>query len=231
MLFLGTFVNMATVLVGSLLGYFLYSKMPERILKMAFQAVGLFTLYIGISMALRVQNILVMVFSIVFGAAIGEWIDLDKYFNRACDWFKKKLRFNQPTFTEGLVSSFMLFCVGSMTILGAFEEGTQGNSDLLVAKAILDGVSSIALASAFGVGVTFSILPMFVFQGGLTLLAFWFGNLVPEAVIDEMSAVGGLMIIGLGLGILEIKKLKVVNMLPALFIAIGLAWLVLYFGI
>lgn len=231
MVLLGTMVNVATVMVGSSIGYFLHSKMPEKIVKIAFQAVGLFTLYIGFSMALRVHEILIMVVSLVSGAIMGEWLDIDGYVNRSCEWLKAKMHFkNQPTFTEGLVSAFLLFCMGSMTILGAFEDGYKGNSDLLVAKAIMDGISSVALASALGIGVAFSIIPMLIFQGGLTLLAMWFGKLIPDVVVDEMSAVGGLLIIGLGIGILDIKKLKVINMLPAIFIAVGLSWLVLIYN-
>lgn len=230
MILQGTFINVATVLAGSCVGYFFHSKLPKRLVDITFQAIGLFTLYIGVTMAMRVHQILILIFSMVLGALVGEWLNLEALVNRFSNWVKVRFKFNQPTFSEGMISAFLLFCMGSMTILGAFEEGTQGKSDLLVAKSIMDGVSSVALASALGIGVAFSVLPLLVFQGGLTLLAMWFGKLMPQTVIDEMSAVGGLLLIGLGLSILEIKKIKVINMLPAIVIAIALAFLWLAAG-
>lgn len=230
MILQGTFINVATVLAGSCVGYFFHSKLPKRLVYITFQAIGLFTLYIGVTMAMRVHQILILIFSMVLGSLLGEWLNLEALINRFSNWVKVRFKFNQPTFSEGMISAFLLFCMGSMTILGAFEEGTQGKSDLLVAKSIMDGVSSVALASALGIGVAFSVLPLLVFQGGLTLLALWFGKLMPQTVIDEMSAVGGLLLVGLGLSILEIKKVKVINMLPAIVIAIALAFLWLVAG-
>jgi len=227
MILFGTLLNVATVIAGSLLGYFFHSKLPERIVKIIFQAIGLFTLYIGITMTMKTEQILILIFSIVIGSALGEWMNLDKLINNFGDWVKVKLKSDHETFSEGLITAFLLFCMGSMTILGAFKEGTEGNSDLLIAKSVMDGFSSLALASALGIGVTFSIIPLFVFQGGLTLLAMWLGNLMPEAVVNEMSAAGGLMLVGLGFSIMEIKKIKVINMLPALVIAVILAFIFL----
>jgi uncharacterized protein len=171
--------------------------------------------------------LLILIFSMVVGAILGEWINLDKHINRFSEWVKLKIKSKNETFSEGMITAFLLFCMGSMTILGAFEEGTQGNSDLLIAKSVMDGFSSLALASALGIGVMFSIFPLLLFQGGLTLLAWWFGNLMPETVINEMTAAGGLMLVGLGFSIMEIKKIKVINMLPSLPVAILLAYLFL----
>lgn len=227
MLLLGTITNVLTVIAGSLLGYFFHSKLPGRIVKIIFQAIGLFTIYIGIVMTMKTEQILILIFSMVIGSALGEWIDLDRYINQFSEWVKRKLRSKNENFSAGMITAFLLFCMGSMTILGAFEEGTQGNSDLLIAKSVMDGFSSLALASALGIGVLFSIVPLFIFQGGLTLLAIWLGNLMPEAVINEMSAAGGLMLIGLGISIMEIKTIKVVNMLPALVIAVVMAFIFL----
>ena len=203
MILFGTAINIGTVLSGSLIGYFFHSRLPKKLVTTTFQAIGLFTIYIGITMAMRVHEILIMIFSMVFSSILGEWIDLEKYINRFSDWIKDQFKFKQPTFSEGMISAFLLFCMGSMTILGAFEEGTQSKSDLLIAKSIMDGISSIALASALGIGVAFSVIPLLFFQGSLTLLALWFGKLMPESVIDEMSAVGGLLLIGLGLSIIS----------------------------
>jgi uncharacterized membrane protein YqgA involved in biofilm formation len=225
MILLGTLINVATIIAGSTIGYFFNSKLPERFVKIIFQAIGLFTIYIGITMTMKTGQILILIFSMVVGSALGEWMDLEKLINRFSQWVKKTLKSDHETFSEGMITAFLLFCMGSMTILGAFEEGTQGNSDLLIAKSMMDGFSSLALASALGIGVAFSIVPLFIFQGGLTLLALWLGNLMPEAVVNEMSAVGGLMLVGLGISIMEIKKIKVVNMLPSLVIAVVLAFM------
>ncbi len=227
MILFGTLINVATIIAGSVVGYFFNSKLPERFVKIIFQAIGLFTIFIGITMTMKTGQILILIFSMVVGSALGEWMDLEKLINRFSLWVKVKLKSDHETFSEGMITAFLLFCMGSMTILGAFEEGTQGNSDLLIAKSMMDGFSSLALASALGIGVAFSIIPLFIYQGGLTLLALWLGNLMPEAVVNEMSAVGGLMLVGLGFSIMEIKKIKVVNMLPSLVIAVVLAFIFL----
>jgi hypothetical protein len=225
MILFGTIVNVSTIVAGSLLGYFFNSKLPQRIVKIIFQAIGLFTLYIGITMTMKTHQILILIFSMVLGSALGEWINIEKYINRFGDWIKKKIHSGNENFSEGMITAFLLFCMGSMTILGAFQEGTIGKSDLLIAKSVMDGFSSLALASALGLGVAFSVIPLIIFQGGLTLLAGWLGNLMPDMVVDEMSAVGGLMLVGLGFTILEIKKIKVVNMLPALVFAVILGYI------
>lgn len=227
MLLFGTIVNVGTVVAGSSLGLFFHSKLPTRIVKISFQAIGLFTIYLGLTMAMQSEQILILIFSMICGSGLGEWIDLEKYVNRFSNWIKRKLKSNNETFSEGLVTAFLLFCIGSMTILGAFEEGTMGKSDLLITKSVMDGFGSLALASALGVGVLFSVIPLFIFQGGLTILAIWLGKLMPEAVINEMSATGGLILIGLGISLMEIKKIKVANMLPALVFAIILAYIFL----
>jgi hypothetical protein len=227
MILFGTIVNVATIIAGSLLGYFFHSKLPQRIAKIIFQAIGLFTIYIGITMTMKTSQILILIFSMVLGSALGEWIDIDRYINRFGDWVKLKIKSEHESFSEGMTTAFLLFCMGSMTILGAFNEGTMGNSDLLIAKSVMDGFSSLALASALGIGVAFSAIPLIIFQGGLTLLSAWLGNLMPEPVINEMSAVGGLILVGLGFSIMEIKKIKVVNMLPALVFAVILAYIFL----
>ncbi|HKM92146.1 MAG TPA: DUF554 domain-containing protein [Prolixibacteraceae bacterium] len=225
MILFGTIVNVLAVIAGSMVGFFFNSKLPQRYVKIIFQAIGLFTLYIGITMTMKTGSLLVLIFSIVLGAALGEWIDLDRHINSFSNWIKTKIKSDNATFSEGMITAFLLFCMGSMTVLGAFDEGTRGNSDLLIAKSVMDGFSSLALASALGIGVLFSIFPLILFQGGLTLLAWWLGNLMPTAVVNEMTAVGGLMLVGLGLSIMEIKKIKVINMLPSLIFAIIIAYI------
>jgi hypothetical protein len=206
----GTLINAAAIIIGSIIGIGLHTKLPERIVKIVFQGIGLFTLFIGFYMGMKTN--------------IGEWINIDKYINRFGDNVKSKLKSKNSKFTEGLVTSFLLFCMGSVTILGAIEEGLGGEPNLLLAKSVLDGVSSIALAAAMGFGVAFSVIPLLIYQGGLTLLAAYFGDYFASHIIDELTAVGGLMLIGLGINILEIKQIKILNMLPALLVIVILAY-------
>jgi len=224
---IGTLVNAGAVILGSTIGLLIQKKLPERITRVAFQGIGLFTIFLGIYMALKTSNFLIIIFSILIGSIIGAGIDIDKYMNRFGEFLKKKIKTKSEKFTLGMVTAFLLFCMGSMTILGAIEEGLGGYPHLLFAKSVLDGFASIALASTLGIGVMFSIIPLIIFQGALTLFASLFQNILSTPVIDEITAVGGLILIGLCINILEIKKLKVINMLPAIIIAGILAYFIL----
>jgi hypothetical protein len=220
---LGTLVNVAAVIAGSAVGLLFHAKLPPRLGAIAFQGIGLFTLFLGFTMAAKTRNLLVLIFSIVLGAITGELIDIERHLNRLGEWLKRRLRLGGERFAEGMVAAFLLFCMGSMTVLGAIEEGLGGKPNLLVAKSVLDGFASIALSATLGAGVPFSVIPLLVYQGGLTLLAGSLQGVLSDVVINEMSAAGGLLLVGLGVNILEIKKLKVLNMLPALVFAAALA--------
>lgn len=222
---LGTITNTAAVIVGSGIGLLIHSRLPKRITAIVFQAIGLFTLLLGVSMALKTDRYLIMVFSLVLGAICGELIDLDRGFNRMSEALKRRLKIGGDGFTEGLITAFFLFCVGSMTILGAFEEGLGGEPTLLMTKSVLDGFSSIALAASLGVGVLFSALPLFLVQGGLTLFAASLQEFFTIEMIDALSAVGGVLLLGLGISILELKKIKVANLLPSLVFILLLAYI------
>ncbi|MCX8022684.1 MAG: DUF554 domain-containing protein [Syntrophorhabdaceae bacterium] len=220
----GTLVNVGTVLVGSVIGLAIHAKLPERITKIAFQAIGLFTMFLGFIMASKTGNFLIMIFSILPGSIIGELLHIERRMEGLSEFIKRKIGSKDSNFSEGLVTSFLLFCMGSMTILGAIEEGLGGKPNLLIAKAVLDGFSSLALASSLGIGVTFSIIPLFIYQGGITLFASTLQQVFTEVLIKELSAVGGLLLIGLGINLLEIKRLPVLNMLPALAISVFLTY-------
>lgn len=219
----GTLINVATVLVGSIIGIAFNKKLPDRFVKIVFQGLGLFTLFLGFTMASKVGEILILVFSIVLGGITGELLHLEKRMDQSADWLKTKLKFKNDKFSEGAVTAFLLFCMGSLTILGAIEEGMNNKTELLVTKAVMDGFAAIALASAFGSGVAFSVIPLLIYQGGLTLFAGVLGNYIDTAIINELTAVGGLILLGLGINMLEIKKLKVLNLLPALVYAVVFA--------
>ncbi len=216
----GTIVNTLAVIAGGTLGIFLKKGMPERVRTIYFQAVGLFTLAIGINMVWQMKHILIVVTSIVIGALLGEWMNLEKGAEQLSEWTKKKLRIGSERFSEGLTTSFLLFCIGAMTLVGAIEEGTTGEPRLLLTKSVMDGFTSIILASALGVGVVFSAVPLFLFQGGITLLAKFFGEFLSAETIQALTSVGGILLLGLGVNILEIKKLRILNMIPALAVVV-----------
>ena len=218
---IGSIVNAATVIVGSILGMLVRQRMPERIRGIIFQAVGLATLVLGMQMALQVEgDFLILIFSLIFGGIVGEVLKLDVRMDAFGDALKARIRIKNERFTEGLVTAFLIFCVGSMTFVGALNEGLSGDRTLILSKAILDGFTSIVLASVYGVGVLFSALPLFLIQAGLTLLAAQFQTLFPEVLIRQLTAVGGVLILGIGLNLLEIKRIKTVNLLPALAVVI-----------
>jgi uncharacterized membrane protein YqgA involved in biofilm formation len=176
-------------------------------------------------MALGTTHVLHMIMALVIGALVGEALQLQKGAEKISGFLKSKLNIGNEKFTEGLLTAFLLYCIGSLTILGAIEEGVGEPPKLLYIKSLMDGVSSIALASGLGVGVLFSVVPLFIFQGGITLFASWFGDFFPEIMITEMSAVGGILLIGMSITILNIKKINVLNMLPSLAVIIVLLWL------
>ena len=215
----GTFVNVGAVLVGSTLGVLVGFRMPERLTRIAFQGIALFSMAIGVSMAIKTANWLLLVMSVVVGALVGELIDIDRHLTRFGDWLKARTRLRSERFSEGMVTAFLLFCMGSMTVLGAIEEGLGRPPNLLLAKSFMDGFASIALAATMGIGVAFSVIPLLVYQGGLTLLAGSLEDVLADTVVTEVSAAGGLLLIGMGITMLEIKKVKVLNMLPALVFA------------
>ncbi len=224
---LGTLINVAAVIIGSVIGLVIHSRLPKKITDTAFHGVGLFTIILGVMMAVKTNNLLIMIFSIVIGAVIGEIVDVDKRINGFGDWLKKKFKFKNERFSEGFITAFLLFCMGSMTILGAFEDGIYGTPNLLVAKSVLDGFSSIVLATTLGIGVLFSFIPLLFFQGGLTLFATYMQSVFTDVMINELTAVGGVILLGLGISILEIKKIRILNMLPSLIIVVILAYLFL----
>jgi len=227
---IGTLINVSTVIVGTAIGMLLKSKLPDKLIKTVFQAIGLFTLALGVMMSLKINNFLVVVFSLVLGAIIGELIDLEASMTKFSDSLKKKVKVGGERFSEGLLTAFLLFCMGSMTILGAFDEGMKGDTTLLITKSVMDGFAAIALSSALGIGVGFSIVPLLIYQGGLTIFAGYLGEFFSETMINEMTAVGGILLIGLGINILEIKKMKIFNILPALLLVVFFTWLKQYFN-
>lgn len=217
---IGTIVNTIAVILGSFLGLFLHKNLPKKMKAIVFQGIGLSVLVIGMQMALKVENPLVLIFSILIGGIIGETINLDLRFENLSDFLKNKIKSKNEKFTEGLITAFLIFCVGSMTIIGAINEGLKNDRTLLLTKSILDGFTSIALASTYGAGVLFSAIPLFIFQSALTLFSAQFQSFFSTMMINQLTATGGVLILGIGINLLDIKKIKVINLLPALIVVI-----------
>ena len=216
---IGVFVNVATVLLGSLVGLLFRKGIPERISKAMMLAIGLCTLYIGIDGALEGSNTIVLILSMVVGTLIGTLIDIDDKINRIGQFIERKLKKEgeKTSIAEGFMTASLLFCVGAMTIVGSLNAGLTGDNTLIFTKSILDLISSCLLASTLGIGVMFAAIFVLIIQGGLVLLAGLLqGVLTDQALIAEITCAGSVMIIGLGLNILGITKLKVANFLPAL---------------
>jgi len=215
-----TFINMLTVTIGSLAGIGLKHLFSADIESIVFQAVGLGTLLIGIKMALRLPEgyLLVFFFSLIIGGIVGQLIGVDQLIFTLSENLKSSIGNSDEKFSEGLITAFLLFCVGSMTIVGALEEGLQQKRELLYVKSLLDGFSSVALASTYGIGVWFSIIPMLIFQGGITMMASKLKHIFSQTVMDNLSAVGGMLIIGIAIHLLKLGKVNLENLLPALII-------------
>jgi hypothetical protein len=185
---------------------------------------GLVTLIVGIDLALGTNNILVPMGSVLVGAMLGEWWHIDRGLERLAEWLKARVskriaHRSMALFTEGFVTASLVFCVGPLTVLGSIQDGLSGDYSLLAIKSMLDGFAALAFASSLGIGVLFSVLTVLVYQGGLSLLAGVAQNVLNDVMIAEMSAVGGIMIMGIGLLLLDLKRIRVANMLPGLIIA------------
>ncbi len=222
---LAVFVNMATVLVGSTIGILFRKAIKEKFISAVISALALVTILIGITSAIGTENILCIIIFMALGTLIGELIRIDDGIEGAGDFIKSKLLKGKGSgrFTEGFITASVVFCVGSMTIMGSFEAGINGDNSIIYAKSTLDFVTSIMFAAAMGLGVPFSALFILLFQGGLTLLAGVISPYLSPEVVREMSAVGGVILIGMGINMLELspKRIKVANMLPAVFLPIA----------
>jgi uncharacterized membrane protein YqgA involved in biofilm formation len=217
---LGSIVNALAIIVGSVAGLLLGRRYPDRIRSIVFQGLGLAVLLIGMQMALKCQNPLLLIFSLVLGGIIGELIRLDDLFNRVGERLKKSVKSNNDLFTDGFVTAALIYGIGSMAIIGSFDEGLRGDPSILFTKSILDGLTSIALASTYGVGVLFSFIPIFLYQAGLTLFAYQFKDAFSPVLINELTAVGGLLILGIGFNILQFVEIKISNLLPSLVVSV-----------
>ena len=219
---LATVINAVLVLIGSILGVLFKNRIGARFNTILTHALGLCVLGIGVTSAIATENTLCVIVCMVLGTILGEAIRIEDRLDGAGELLRKRLAGGDggSRFTEGFVTASVLFCVGSMAIMGSMEAGIQGKYDILISKGVIDGVTSITLASAMGVGVAFSVLPLMIYQGGLTLLFAQVGPFLDSAAITEMSAVGGTIIMGIAINMLGLgkAKIRVGNMLPAIFL-------------
>lgn len=216
MLPVGSIVNALAIIGGSLVGCWLQTRFPERIRAIVFQGLGLCVLLIGIQMALKVENILIVIFAILLGGITGELLRLDMVFERLGDRFKKLIKSKNANFTEGLITASLIYCIGAMAIIGSLEEGINGNMEILLTKSILDGFASIALAASYGVGVLFSFIPVLLYQGAITIGSGFFQQYFSDIMIVQITACGGLLIVGIGINLLELTEIRLANLLPSL---------------
>ncbi|MBM4457861.1 MAG: DUF554 domain-containing protein [Chloroflexi bacterium] len=234
----GTLLNVATVVVGGALGVALGNRLPEKMRQTMLHGLGLMTLIVGVSMAITTRNILIPLFSVLIGGILGEALAIEAALERLGAWLEARLgrgrRAGRPTLAQGFVTASLVFCVGPMTIVGSIQDGLMGDHTLLVIKSVLDGFAGMALAASLGAGVILSAVTVFGYQGGLSLLAMLLGAMLGGVTrqtpwVVEMTAAGGVVIMSIGLLLLDIKRIRAANLLPAVFaappIVLALEWL------
>lgn len=218
---LGSFLNALFIIMGALIGR-RFKNIPEKMKETVMSIIGLAVAVLGIQMGFQSNNFIIIIVSLVVGTVIGEWLDLDGLFNRFGKWveslFGKKT--SEVSIAEGFVTASLIFVIGSMAIIGALDSGLRNDHNVLITKGIIDGFTSIILASTLGIGVLLSAIPVFVYQGAIALLAGVISVVVPDAALDlfikEMTATGGVMIVAIGLNIAGLTKIRVANLLPGI---------------
>lgn len=221
MFLLGTIVNGLLILIGVILGKFL-NRIPEGMKSTVMHAIGLAVMILGMQMAFKSSNFLIVIISLVFGAVIGEYIDLDRKLNALGEWIEKKVGKidGQGSIAQGFVTATLIFVIGAMAIIGALDSGIRGDHDVLYTKGIIDGFTALILTTTLGVGVVFSIIPVILYQGLIALFATQINQFVPEVLLNsfiaEMTATGGAMIFAIGLNLIGLTKIRVANLLPGI---------------
>ena len=215
-------VNTLAVIAGSLIGIIFRKGLPEKLTNAVFTGLGLCTLYIGISGSLKGENVLIAIISIAIGAIIGTLLDLDGKLNKLGKWVESKFNKGKQnvSIAQGFVTASLLFCTGAMTIVGSLQSGLTGNHDMIFAKSLLDFIAAIVLTSSMGVGVAFAAVFVLIYQGAIVLFAQFLEPVLTQTVINEMTCVGSLLIIALGLNMLKVTDIKVMNYIFAIFIPI-----------
>ena len=215
---LGTIVNALAIVAGSLVGLFFKGGIPEKYNDTVMKAIGLAVVLIGIMGALKTEDVMLVIISLAIGSVLGEFLRIEDNLDNLGVWIEGKIGKKDGGIAKGFVAASLLFCVGSMAIVGALEGGLTGNHQTLYAKSVLDAITSVIFTSTLGIGVIFSSVVVLIYQGGIALTASFMKDLLTVEVVREMSAIGGLLIMAIGFNILEFKRIKVGNMLPGVFI-------------
>ncbi|MCL4425849.1 MAG: DUF554 domain-containing protein [Firmicutes bacterium] len=220
---IGTIINTLAVIVGGVLGTYLIKGIPDRIKATVIQGIGLSVIYIGMKTTWETRNPVILIVSLALGGTAGELLHIEEGLEVMGNRLEKALAFGEGTFSKGFIMATLVYCVGAMAIMGSLQDGLTGRYDILLAKSALDGITAIIFSSTMGIGVAFSALPLLVYQGAISLLAQQIRPLLTEAVVAEMSAAGGLLILGIGINLLEVARIRVAALLPAIVAAAALA--------
>ncbi|MBE6053599.1 MAG: DUF554 domain-containing protein [Clostridium sartagoforme] len=223
----GTIVNSLAIVIGSVIGLFIKGAINRKVSDTIMNGLALCVIYIGISGAFKGDNTIIMIISIAIGGFIGEFIDIDNKLENLGQKLEKRFNKNggNESLAQGFVTSTLLFCVGAMAIVGSLESGLNNNNSTLYVKSVLDGISSIIFTSTLGIGVMLSSIVVFIYQGSIALAANFLSSFLSDIAINNMTAVGSILIMGLGLNILGVTKIKVSNLLPSVLIAIILSFI------
>ncbi len=221
----GTIVNAAAIIAGTAVGLLFRKGISESTNNTVMSGIGLAVALIGFKMAFKTENELIVILSLVLGGVIGEVLNIEGWLGRAGSYLESKVGGGEGEVARAFVTTSLIYCVGAMAIMGALEDGLTGNASTLYAKSLLDGTSAVIFTSTMGFGVVFSSIPVFLYQGAITLAAGGLKSFLTPAMINEMTATGGLLIVGIASNVLGIKKIKVGNLLPAIFMAVFLSWL------
>ena len=227
---MGTIINAIAIIIGGGLGLLFRKGFPERIAQTTLQVLGLFTLVVGVSMAIQGKEFIMILISLVAGAILGEWADIEGRLERFGGWLEKRFHVTEGSPAKGFIYASLLFCLGSMAIVGSITDGLKGDRSILVTKAVMDGIISIPFAASMGFGVLGSALPVLIYQGGITLLASKLQSLFAPEMIRELTSVGGVIVMGIGINILGLQKIRVGNFIPALLLIILLIYVKALFG-
>ncbi len=230
----GTIINVAAIVVGSMIGILFGARLSDKLKSTIISGMGIFVVALGIQMFLKTENSLIVLGAVLIGTLLGEWWRIEDGLQKLGEFLERKFSHEEEDgsnkFVRGFMTASLLFCIGPVAILGSIQDGLTGNYNLLVVKSILDGFASIAFASTLGIGVAFSSLIILVYQGGISLMATQLDAIITAPMMNELTATGGILLVGVGISsLLEIKKIRVGNMLPALLVAPLIVWVLSLF--
>ena len=225
---MGTVINAIAIVIGGALGLLFRKGFPERVSQTALQVMGLFSMVVGLTMAIQGKELILVLISLVLGAVLGELINIEGRLDKLGSSLEKRLQLKEKTSAKGFIYTSLLFCVGSMAIVGSITDGLKGDHSILVTKAMMDGIISIPFAASMGIGVLGSSVPILLYQGGLTLLAWKLQSFFTPSMIGELTSVGGVIVMGIGINILGLQKVRVASLIPALPLIILVLYLKLW---